>query len=680
MLRMICRSGWSFLVVALLLLLSTSAVCAQSTAFTYQGRLTDGATAANGNYDLQFVLFDSLANGAQVGSTQTVSNVLVSAGIFGVSLDFGAGAFPGANRFLEIRARLTGAPSFTTLSPRQEISSTPYAIRSLSASTADTVTVSGIPGGSGNYIQNTTTPQVSNFNINGNGTTAGTLTGGVVNAVAQYNLGGQRILTTFNSNLFIGNNTGLANLTTGGDGSTFVGTNAGAFNTVGGSNAFFGVQAGHANTEGNRNSMFGFLAGDDNTIGEDNSFFGNFAGVSNTLGIRNTFVGSNAGWLNTTGSRNTVLGSHANIYFNSSLHLNNATAIGANARVDQSNSLVLGSIAGINDATASVNVGIGTTAPKHRLSVIGGPFWTSDLWLGSLELENLSAIAWRSNGTQSFGIGQHNGGLHFFRTISAPGTTGSLANYDLSISNNGNVGIGTTTPTAALDVIGAGVFRPEGLASPRATSLGSPNGETGMSIHGPANRADVRFDGGILKLVAGLNSVPPSATSGIAITTAGDVGIGNTAPTAKLDVNGNVRITLAPGGSLNVCLTGLTGNGLLAQCGSSLRYKTSVRPFIGGLGLIGRLRPINFIWKDSGMADFGLGAEDVAKIEPLLVTHNANGEIEGVKYDHLNVVLINAIKEQQQQIETLQAENATLNTRLRSVERRIRKRTRVPLR
>ncbi len=51
------------------------------------------------------------------------------------------------------------------------------------------------------------------------------------------------------------------------------------------------------------------------------------------------------------------------------------------------------------------------------------------------------------------------------------------------------------------------------------------------------------------------------------------------------------------------------------------------------------------------MHDLGLGAEDVAANEPLLVTYNKDGQIEGVKYDRIGVVLVNAVKEQQTQIE-----------------------------
>ncbi len=86
---------------------------------------------------------------------------------------------------------------------------------------------------------------------------------------------------------------------------------------------------------------------------------------------------------------------------------------------------------------------------------------------------------------------------------------------------------------------------------------------------------------------------------------------------------------------------------------SSLRYKTDLRPFLGGFNVINRLVPYNFAWKTGGIRELGLVAEDVAQIEPLLTFKNSKGEIEGVKYENLNVVFINAFKEQQRQIEEL---------------------------
>src|SRR6266576_3516896 len=116
--------------VLVFVLTCCSAFNAQTSSFSYQGRLTDNGTPANGNYDLQFALFDSLSGGSQVGSTQTVNTVAVSNGIFTVRLDFGTGSFSGANRFLEISARPSGPGSFTLLTPRQPVTATPYAIRS----------------------------------------------------------------------------------------------------------------------------------------------------------------------------------------------------------------------------------------------------------------------------------------------------------------------------------------------------------------------------------------------------------------------------------------------------------------------------------------------------------------------------------------------------------------------
>src|SRR5258706_3834055 len=104
-----------------------SFVCAQTSSFTYQGRFTDGGTAANGTYDMQFKLFDTAGN--QIGQTITSNTVAVSSGVFTVQLDYGATAFPGTDRFLEIGVRLAGSGDpYTVLSPRQQLTSTPYAI------------------------------------------------------------------------------------------------------------------------------------------------------------------------------------------------------------------------------------------------------------------------------------------------------------------------------------------------------------------------------------------------------------------------------------------------------------------------------------------------------------------------------------------------------------------------
>ncbi len=97
--------------------------------FTYQGRLTEGGGPASGVYDLRFILYDAESGGTQVGSTVAVNDVTVTGGLFTVSLDFGAGVWNGDARWMEIAVR-PGASSgtYTMLSPRQAIGSTPYAL------------------------------------------------------------------------------------------------------------------------------------------------------------------------------------------------------------------------------------------------------------------------------------------------------------------------------------------------------------------------------------------------------------------------------------------------------------------------------------------------------------------------------------------------------------------------
>src|SRR5688572_7240347 len=109
---------------------------AQDTIFTFNGRLTDSAALANNVYDVQFELFSAQSGGASVSVVVSTNNLPVTNGLFTAFLDFGAAPFSGASRFLEIRVRPGGtADPFTTLTPRLQITSVPYAIRAAVATT-----------------------------------------------------------------------------------------------------------------------------------------------------------------------------------------------------------------------------------------------------------------------------------------------------------------------------------------------------------------------------------------------------------------------------------------------------------------------------------------------------------------------------------------------------------------
>jgi hypothetical protein len=124
-------SAFLFLLPTFCFLLSSPA---QTSTFTYQGELTDSGSPANGSYDLTFSLFVASSGGSAVAGPLTNTAVAVVGGLFTATLDLGSAAFPGADRWLEIAARTNGPGAFATLTPRQQITSTPYAIRASVAS------------------------------------------------------------------------------------------------------------------------------------------------------------------------------------------------------------------------------------------------------------------------------------------------------------------------------------------------------------------------------------------------------------------------------------------------------------------------------------------------------------------------------------------------------------------
>jgi hypothetical protein len=585
---------------------------AQTTVIAYQGKLDFGGVPANGNYDFQFRLFDDVSGGAQQGSQEEQLNVTVTNGTYTVNLDFGATPFisSSGDRFLEVSFRATGSSTYSTLTPRQLVTTTPYSIHSLVANTAHgldatctscvtssqiqnvqgsqvtgnlagsqisgTIPVTSVPAGSGNYIQNTTSPQPSsNFNIGGSGIVGGLLSGNIVNATTQYSIGTSRVLGYDGSNLSVGFNAGNANTT--GIFNLSVGSSAGNANTTGSENNFFGFQAGHGNTTGAHNSFFGYTAGCNNTTGGTNSFFGNASGYSNTTGGGNAFFGESAGMSNTSGFNNAFFGSDAG--FNNQTGANNSF-FGRNAGMSNTT--------GIQNAFFGVDAGLGNTTGNFNASF--GRF---------------------------AGLGNTTGDSNAF--------FGDRADADSSNLHNATA-------------IGANAQ----VSQNNSLVLGGINGINGAT-------ADTK------------------------------VGIGTTAPADRLHVAGIIRVSaLGAAGTTQLCRN---ASNQISFCSSSLRYKTDLRPFAGGMSIINRLQPISFTWKDGGMRDMGFGAEDVQKIEPLLVTYNAQGLVEGVKYDRVTVVLVNALKEHQQQIasqqaqieglKSIQAENDKLKAQLADILARL---------
>ncbi|MCC7290971.1 MAG: hypothetical protein IT449_02795 [Phycisphaerales bacterium] len=97
------------------------------TIVTYQGRLTEGGQPASGAHDFKVFLFDALTGGAQI-ATVTKSNVTVTNGLFTLDLDFGQ-VYGEVALFVELRVSPAGLNQFETLTPRQRLTPTPFALK-----------------------------------------------------------------------------------------------------------------------------------------------------------------------------------------------------------------------------------------------------------------------------------------------------------------------------------------------------------------------------------------------------------------------------------------------------------------------------------------------------------------------------------------------------------------------
>lgn len=192
-----------FLVGAVIAILSVFAA-AQGTGFSFQGRLNDGTTPANGSYDLQFELYSSITGGTKIGPTLPRPSTTLVNGVFSLTLDFGATAFSNSNPvFIEISVKAAGSSNaFTVLGPRQQLTVVPFAVWATNAVNADyafnannaqnaqtalvatnsenaslAANANALNGlSSSDFIRNSVAPIANqNFNIVGNGVINGTL-------------------------------------------------------------------------------------------------------------------------------------------------------------------------------------------------------------------------------------------------------------------------------------------------------------------------------------------------------------------------------------------------------------------------------------------------------------------------------------------------------------------------
>jgi hypothetical protein len=548
--------------LCLSILLAATAVFAQTTAINYQGKLNDGASAAEGAYQMRFRLFDAPSGGAQVGPTLADVAVTANQGIVSARLDFGAAAFAGGDRFLEISVRRNSGESYVTLSPREPITSAPYSIRSLSAAQADSATNAQTANSSASF----TGPLNGDVTGTQNATTVARLQGRPISAAAP--TAGQVLKYNGATSQW---QPDADNVASGGGG---VGGNG----TVGRIPVFTGSttvgdslisQSGGALSLPSVAVFAPTASGHQTNIGTPNS----------ETGI--TFSGP---------------GARADIRYNGVLKIVN----GPGGIQGPGNGITIGT---------DGRVGVGTAPLSGRQLQVN----TSDgVALGASSSDSV-AIEAVASGARNVAI--------YALSIGSTGVYGaSLAGFDAASGDGAGV-VGSNSLNGGVGVYG----KVSGINS--AAVRGDADTAQSTGVIGIANAGT-----GVTGQSSSGNGVFGSSVSGLAGNFAGRVRIG----------------TFDNGGTLAMCLN---ASNVIAFCSSSMRYKKAVSDFRSGLTVLNQLRPVTFDWKSNSSHDLGLVAEEVAKAEPLLTFRNDKGEIEGVRYDRVGLVLINAVKELEKRIE-----------------------------
>lgn len=468
--------------------------------------------------------------------------------------------------------------------------------------------------------------------------------------------------TTGYRNVFIGTSSGYSNTT--GQYNAFLGYLSGENNTTGTYNSFFGYRTGRNNSGGDWNAFFGFQAGYNNTVGENNSFFGPNSGFYNTTGNNNSFLGYYSGFRNTTGSNNTYIGYRAGYSGASASGIDNVF-IGVEAGLSNtsgSNNIGIGNHAGRNNTTGRYNVYLGTNAGNSNQTADYNTF------IGYRSGQNTTAgyntmVGYNSgtsntNGTNQAFYGYSAGSAN---TGSQNTFLGAEAGY-YSGGGTGNVYIGLAA--------GRGCEGNFNVFIGRYAGYGEPDGSNNkLIIHnnytGDDNLSNALVYGDFLAKDLRLN-----ATVGINRTDSESYGLvvdGGTNSNYSMYVYKGLYSPFVGGGSItsfgNILAYGnISYYGTLSKL-SDARLKQDVQQLTGALEKISRINGVYYYWNKEARPEIDLSeekqigviAQDVEEVLPEIVFENQDG-FKSVSYHKLTAVLIEAVKEQQKQIESMQAE------------------------
>ena len=427
------------------------------------------------------------------------------------------------------------------------------------------------------------------------------------------------------SSTAVGN--GALNPASTGLNNTAMGTDALGNDTTGAFNVAIGGLALGSNTTGQQNMAIGAEALANNVVGNFNMGIGFRALFLNT-GNRNTAVGAAALRNNTTGEDNTAIGSTA---------LRNSTG---------SPNTAIGSAALFENTTSSNNVAVGDAALTNYNGIIG-----ANTALGSVALnaetdgiENVAvgrrALESLTNGSNNTSMGWRSGD--------------NLATGSLNTLIGSQAGLNYTTNESHNIVIGANTVGTAGEDNTIriGTNLGNHGitiSDTGLAVQ--AMTIGSGLTGGGIQYLATI--------FGQAVSIAPNFSTTNGASSCFV---GGIRNQTPPAGSHAVSVG--ANNQLADATLSSRRFKKDIAPMDKASEGILALKPVTFHWKNdkTNEPEFGLIAEEVAKVNLDWITRDPQGEIIGVRYDKIPVLLLNEFLKEHKKVEKQQANIAELKS------------------
>lgn len=467
-----------------------------------------------------------------------------------------------------------------------------------------------------------------------------------------------------------------------------IGNQAMRTNTTGYQNTATGSMALYGNTSGRLNTTNGWASLNKNEIGQYNTATGGMAMYYNISGNYNAALGAQALHNNVSGSYNTVIGDEAGLGVLNNSYSNNTIAgyqAGYNLTTGSDN-IFIGNRAGYNVTSGSNKlyisntnidppliygdfstgrIGFGTITPGDKLEVNGNIRLTNTgtVLAGPSTTGSAYSITLRA-GDPYVPIGGSGGNVNITATENMPsggsgyGNLGPAGNVNITSGNGYNTAGGNINITAGQTSCWAltgnshsdvNIQGGANLVAADAASINIQGGGT-VGVGCPTSNAN----GGNMIIKSGIGT--GTGTQGNIQLLNGNVGIGTTVPSSKLEVCGNTRII----GTLNVSSTVTSSSGI--TCPSDLRYKKNIAPLDNPIERLMLINAVQYNWRREEFPNMnfndkrqtGFIAQDLENIFPEMVFTDDAG-YKSVDYSRLTPLLVETIKEQQKEIKAISA-------------------------